>query len=259
MTAHERKNTELPCGYSLAQSWCALRSSWIGFNIAHSGGNHDKMKYYASFIRKLQKEMGIEVTKFDADILDGDEDDLKKSEGGVDTQEGTDDLPEAEGDPDYDTILGEARTKLKREHAPPSPVPRRQIFAKSRGKDENPKRSLIHKGSQSSDLVITKEGRHACVIRPRPIEELRRKSQSYELAISRQQEVQEVEEVEDVAEDVEEVEDATEEVENTTEDIEDAAEDEEYGNHQEVKRKSCLYEYEELREAKRKSCSYEMK
>jgi hypothetical protein len=55
--------------YTLAQSWDALRKCWKGFYISKSKNNSGGMSEYASRIRKLQQEIGIPVTQFDADIL----------------------------------------------------------------------------------------------------------------------------------------------------------------------------------------------
>ena len=76
MVPEERKNFVLPCGYTLAQSWDALRKCWKGFIISKSHDNSAGMSEYASRIRKLQQEMGIQVTKFDSDILE--EEDLNQ-------------------------------------------------------------------------------------------------------------------------------------------------------------------------------------
>jgi len=72
MNAAERKKFELPCGYTLEQSWAALRKSWLGFYIALSKGSSTTISKYASQIRKLQLEMGIELTIFEPGILDDD-------------------------------------------------------------------------------------------------------------------------------------------------------------------------------------------
>ena len=53
----------------LASLWAALRKAWLGFKIAFSNGDTALMTHYASFITKVQTEMGIEVTDFDPVIL----------------------------------------------------------------------------------------------------------------------------------------------------------------------------------------------
>jgi hypothetical protein len=86
MDPEDRKNSRLPCGYTLAQSWDALRKCWKGFYISKSKDNSDGMSEYASRIRKLQQEIGIPVTQFNADILNEqdqdilDEDDVNQNE-----------------------------------------------------------------------------------------------------------------------------------------------------------------------------------
>ena len=70
MDSEDRKNSLLPCGYTLAESWNALRKCWKGFYISKSQDKSAGMSEYASRIRKLQQEMGIQVTKFDSDILE---------------------------------------------------------------------------------------------------------------------------------------------------------------------------------------------
>ena len=66
----ERKSVELPCGVTVAESWGGLRKAWLGFKIAHANKDTLLMTHYATFIRKVQTEMGIQVTQFDPDILD---------------------------------------------------------------------------------------------------------------------------------------------------------------------------------------------
>jgi len=70
----ERKAFVLPCRYTLAQSWAALRKAWLAFKIANSNGDIQTMREYARIIRTLQLQMGIPGTIFDDDIFDqGDE------------------------------------------------------------------------------------------------------------------------------------------------------------------------------------------
>ena len=87
----------------------------MGFNIAHSKVDHDKMNYYASFITKVQKEMGIEVTKFDPEILnEADEDEGNEDEGY--SQREIEEVDKTHDEANYDDILGEAQTKLKSDY-----------------------------------------------------------------------------------------------------------------------------------------------
>jgi hypothetical protein len=70
MTAECRKNSLLPCGWTIAKSWAALRKCWLGFNITKSQNDRQGMEEFARRIRKIQAELGIEPTNFDSDILD---------------------------------------------------------------------------------------------------------------------------------------------------------------------------------------------
>ena len=70
LTADARKHFRLPCGKTVAQSWCALRKCWLGFNIANSQDDRSLMQKYAYRIRKIQAQMGIKSTDFDPEILD---------------------------------------------------------------------------------------------------------------------------------------------------------------------------------------------
>ena len=66
----ERKAFVLPCRYTLAQSWAALRKAWLAFKIAKSNGDTQTMRDYARIIRTLQLQMAIPGTIFDDDIFD---------------------------------------------------------------------------------------------------------------------------------------------------------------------------------------------
>jgi len=70
MSAEDRKSAELPCGYTIAESWAALRKCWLAFYITKSQGDTTGITEYAKRIRKLQAEMGINPTNFDSNILD---------------------------------------------------------------------------------------------------------------------------------------------------------------------------------------------
>ena len=165
MTADERKDTILPCGYTIAQSWAALRKSWLGFNISHCNEDWSGMSKYAYQIRKLQLQMGIQLTDFDPAILDAPLDDEDEYEEEV--QEGANDIRNEEvNTPDYDKIMKEARMNLKGEHA--SRVgPRDEIFTKAAPKGENHTRHSVAR--------VTR----ACVYRPRRQKQTR---QSYSFA-----------------------------------------------------------------------------
>jgi hypothetical protein len=66
----ERKAFVLPCGYTLAQSWAALRKAWLAFKIANANGDIQTMRDYARIIRTLQIQMGIRGTIFEDYIFD---------------------------------------------------------------------------------------------------------------------------------------------------------------------------------------------
>jgi hypothetical protein len=44
-------------GYTVLQTRKALSKAWLGYAIAKNKGEHERMKYYASVIHKLQKEL----------------------------------------------------------------------------------------------------------------------------------------------------------------------------------------------------------
>lgn len=46
------------------QTWGALHKAWKGYVIAKNKDEFDRLEYYASVIRKLQKELGLEVSSF---------------------------------------------------------------------------------------------------------------------------------------------------------------------------------------------------
>ncbi len=125
----ERKSFLLPCGKTVAESWAGLRKAWLGFKIALSNGNVDKMKYYASFITKVQMEMGIEVTNFDTDILDEESNELtsncfyKKHVNNKVTLQ--------ENKLDYDSMMNDARGKMNTGYYT-APMPRLNIFERSK-------------------------------------------------------------------------------------------------------------------------------
>ena len=50
--------------YTKAQTWGALRKAWKGYKIAKAQNDVEKMRLYAERIRKLQKELGLEQSKF---------------------------------------------------------------------------------------------------------------------------------------------------------------------------------------------------
>jgi hypothetical protein len=128
----ERKSFELPCGMTLAESWAGLRKAWLGFKIAKANNDALLMTHYATFIRKVQIEMGIQVTEFDPDILAPnifDEPVDNEADGSHFYQEyPSDDIFTQE--PDYDTIMDDARSSIDDRHESIS-APRENIFGSS--------------------------------------------------------------------------------------------------------------------------------
>lgn len=128
LTAEDRKSAELPCGFTVAESWAALRKCWLGFYIRKSQGDTIWMAEYAKRIRKLQAEMGINPTKFDSNILDENtalliDQSYRKSPTQLDgIQDGEQPTVESE-EMDYEQIM--AAPTINNEN-PPSP--RQEIF-----------------------------------------------------------------------------------------------------------------------------------
>jgi len=126
----ERKSFKLPCKYTIAASWAALRKAWLGFKIANSNDDIQKKRHYSRIIRKLQLEMGIGKTHFDLDILDDEtiwqiEQEVKALESPMrqeiedDANGLTDDDSLRDRDYDYDTLLTESMEKIKQNASPP--------------------------------------------------------------------------------------------------------------------------------------------
>jgi hypothetical protein len=186
MTADERKDTILPCGYTIAQSWAALRKSWLGFNISHCNGDWSGMSKYAYQIRKLQLQMGIQLTDFDPAILDAPVDDEDEYEEEEEVQEGANDIRNEEvNTPDYDKIMEEARMNLKGEHA--SRVgPRDEIFTKAAPKADNSD-NYLRQGENHTRHSVRARVTRACVYRPRRQKQTR---QSYSFAPAEDEEEQ---------------------------------------------------------------------
>ena len=54
----------LPSGYYENQVWGALHKAWVGYNIAISKWEFDNQIKYAKIIRKLQGDLGLELSDF---------------------------------------------------------------------------------------------------------------------------------------------------------------------------------------------------
>lgn len=51
-------------GYTKGQGWGGLYKSWQGFLINRNLDDREKMNYYAQGIRKIEKDMKIDLSKF---------------------------------------------------------------------------------------------------------------------------------------------------------------------------------------------------
>lgn len=56
--------TSSETNFSKGQSWGALRKAWKGYRIAKVQDDNSKMTEYATKIRKIQGELGIEIATF---------------------------------------------------------------------------------------------------------------------------------------------------------------------------------------------------
>jgi len=124
----QTKETILPCGYSVAESWAALKKCWQGFKIANASSDVERMAEYASYIRKVQLEMGISVTCFDPWILEDQQiesDDEANDEYATNKEEN---ILEEYPEDDYDEIMYEARKDLRRQSCD---SPRNHLFDSS--------------------------------------------------------------------------------------------------------------------------------
>lgn len=147
MSHLQRKSYVLPSRRTIGESWGALRRSWLGFKIAVGNGDRSLMKHYASFIVKVQAEMGIRITKFDSDLLDEkaaeivDDNELVQGNNGSgnDVQENMNyDSKVKERELDYDDLLG--KDLMEQDNRPvssSSPAPRKSIFATFHSRIEN--------------------------------------------------------------------------------------------------------------------------
>ena len=61
----QRYSRMLPSGYHENQVWGALHKAWVGYCIAISKGEFGKKIKYAKIIRKLQTDLGLELTDFE--------------------------------------------------------------------------------------------------------------------------------------------------------------------------------------------------
>jgi hypothetical protein len=51
-------------GFTINESWGALKRCWRGYRIAKQNGDYERLVLYAKRIRKLQFELGIGIAEF---------------------------------------------------------------------------------------------------------------------------------------------------------------------------------------------------
>jgi hypothetical protein len=61
----QRYSRMLPSGYYENQVWGALHKAWIGYIIAKNKSQFVRQIKYAKRIRKLQRDLGLELTDFE--------------------------------------------------------------------------------------------------------------------------------------------------------------------------------------------------
>jgi hypothetical protein len=63
-TYTRRDRVLLKSDYYDNQGWGCLRKCWLGYKIAKSEGDEDKMVHYAKGIQRLQCDLGIDIEDF---------------------------------------------------------------------------------------------------------------------------------------------------------------------------------------------------
>jgi len=65
MSLHQETQTQhTENSFTTGQSWGALRKAWKGYRIAKVQSDDVKMREYATKIRKIQTELGVNVASF---------------------------------------------------------------------------------------------------------------------------------------------------------------------------------------------------
>lgn len=65
-------------GFTINETWGALKRCWTGYKAAKKDRDNDKMLKYANRIRKLQYELDIAISEFpDIGIIGSDPDDVE--------------------------------------------------------------------------------------------------------------------------------------------------------------------------------------
>jgi hypothetical protein len=63
-TYTRRDKVLLKSDYYDNQGWGCLKKCWLGYKIAKSEGDTEKMIYYAKGIRRLQNDLDVEISDF---------------------------------------------------------------------------------------------------------------------------------------------------------------------------------------------------
>ena len=56
-SSHTSQHVTLKSGYTIFQTRKGLSKAWLGYTIAKNRGENERLKYYASVIQKLQREL----------------------------------------------------------------------------------------------------------------------------------------------------------------------------------------------------------
>lgn len=167
----ERKRFRLPCGFTVGQSWAALKKTWKKFIIAKVKGDLQNMKESAKIIRKLQLQMGIRAHDFGEDVLSLQEEadlflDTCQIEWTSDKVEEVEEKNDLEREPDYDAVMNDIPLPA------PIPSPRMEIYGSSKMTVEkhilNPNSCPSQRIDSEASVVMHKISSHSCSSQPYP-------------------------------------------------------------------------------------------
>lgn len=54
--------------YSKGKTWSALKKAWRAYKIAKNKNDKERMKKYSDIINALQRELGLQETKFEEKV-----------------------------------------------------------------------------------------------------------------------------------------------------------------------------------------------
>jgi hypothetical protein len=54
----------LPSGYTVKSAYRGLKKAWLGFKIAKSKDDYDRMIYYSKIVQELQKQLNLSISSF---------------------------------------------------------------------------------------------------------------------------------------------------------------------------------------------------